>query len=96
MNAFYCDTSATGIDQAISFLGLPGGKLWEKSFSNYSPKMCELIASVVNGLLKRSLEVEITTAICEKLINEKYSEEQIKKETQGFFAGDNEKHSLHN
>ena len=79
MAAFYCDTGAAGIDQAISFLGLPGGKSWEKSFSNHSPKMCELIISVVNRVVKRSLEGEITAKNCEKLINETYLEEQIKK-----------------
>ena len=90
MTAFYCDTGAVGIAQAVSLLGLPGGKSWEKSLSNHSSKMCKLITSVVNGVVKRSLEGEITATICENLINEKYSEEKIKKETQAFFVGDNE------
>ena len=33
MAAFYCGTGAADIAKAISFLGLPGGKSWEKLFS---------------------------------------------------------------
>ena len=49
--ALYCDTSTSGIAQAILLLELPSGKSCEKSFSNYSPKMCELITSIVNGVV---------------------------------------------
>ena len=49
--------------------------------------MCSLIISVVNGVIKSSLEGEIKATI-EEILAEKYSEEEIKKATQAFFAGD--------
>ena len=87
MAAFYCGTGADDIAKATSFIGIPGGKSWERSFSNYSPRMCSLIISVVNGVIKSSLEGEIKATI-EEILAEKYSEEEIKKATQAFFAGD--------
>ena len=35
MAEFYCGTGAADIAKAISFLGLPGGKFWEKLVSKY-------------------------------------------------------------
>lgn len=85
MTAFYCGTGAADIAKVGSFLGLPGGKSWEKSFSNYSPKMCKLITSVVNGVVANSLKAEIEATIREKLNDEKYTDNEIKKQ---------QKHSL--
>ena len=88
MAAFYCGTGAADIAKAISFLGLPGGKSFERSFSNHSPKMCKLITSVVNGVVRSSLKAEIEETIREKLNDEKYTHEQIKKATKAFFDND--------
>ena len=93
MAAFYCGTGAADIAKAISFLGLPGGKSWEKSFSNHSPKMCNLITSVVNGVVKMSLVAEIEVTIAEKLKDEKYPDGEIKKATKAFFDKDKKKHT---
>ena len=88
MAVLYCRTGAADIAKAISFLGLPGGKSWEKSFSNHSPKLCKLITSVVNGVVKMSLVAEIEATIEEKLKCEKYTNEAIKKTTNTFFEKD--------
>ena len=82
---FYCGTGAAGIAKAISFLGLSGGKSWEKSFSNHSPKLCKLITSVVNGVLKTRLVATIEAIIKEKIKCEKYTDYEIKKATNTFF-----------
>ena len=51
MAAFYCGTGGADIAKAVSFLGIPGGKSWEKAFVRHSPKMCDIISSVVNGVI---------------------------------------------
>ena len=94
MASFYCGTDAADIAKTTSFIGIHGGKSWERSFSNHSPKMCSLIASVVNGAINSSLEGEITATIEDKLEG-KYSYTAIKKVTQAFFVyGDSNIHDL--
>ena len=90
MAAFYCGTGAADIAKAVSFLGLSGGKSFERSFSNRSPKMCKLITSVINGLVRNSLKAEIEETIREKLNDEKYTNEEIKTATKAYFDKDEE------
>ena len=90
MAAFYCGTSGADIAKALSFLGIPGGKLWEQAFTRHSPKMCEIISSVVNGEIRKSLEEEIRVTIREKLLGIKYTNDQTDKATTAFFAGDDD------
>ena len=49
--------------------------------------MCSLIIPVVNGVIKSSLEGEIKATI-QEILEEKYSEEEIKEATHAFFTGD--------
>ena len=88
MAAFYCGTGAADIAKAISFLGLPGGQSFERSFSNHSPKLCKLITSVVDEIVKMSLVAEIEATFEEKLQCEKYTYDEIKKATKAFFEKD--------
>ena len=55
MAAFYCGTGGADIAKALSFIGIPSGKSWEQAFTRHSPKMCEIISSVVNGEIRKSL-----------------------------------------
>ena len=87
MAAFYCKTGPDDIAKVTSFIGIPSEKSWERSFSNHSTRMCSLIISVVNGVIKSSLEGEIKIII-QEILEEKYRQEEIKKATQAFFAGD--------
>ena len=61
--AFNCGTGAEDIAHCASFLGVPGGESWERSFSRYSPKFCMLIISVVNGVIASILRNEIVAII---------------------------------
>lgn len=56
MAAFYCGTGGADIAKAISFLGVPGGKSWERAFVRQSPKTCNIISSVVNGVIRKNLQ----------------------------------------
>ena len=88
MAAFYCGTGGQDISKALSFLGIPSGKSWEQAFTRHSPKMCDVISSVVNGVIRQSLEEEIKTTIREILVENKYTNEQIDTATTAFFAKD--------
>ena len=88
MAAFYCGTGGQDIAKALSFLGIPGGKSWEQAFTRHSPKMCDIISSVVNGVIRQSLEEEIKITIREILVTNKYTNEQIHTATTAFFAKD--------
>ena len=77
MAAFYCCTGGADIAKAVSFLGVPGGKSWEKAFTRHSPKMCDIISFVVNIVIIKSLEEEIRIIIREKLVKSKYTNEQM-------------------
>ena len=54
MTAYYCGTGGDDIAKCGSFLGVSGGKSWERSFSRHSPRMCKLIISIVNGVIEDS------------------------------------------
>ena len=88
MAAFYCGTDGQDIAKALSFLGILGGKSWEQVSTRHSPKMCEIISSVVNGEIQKSLEEEIRVTIREKLLKSKYKNDEIDKAITAFFAGD--------
>ena len=88
MAAFYCGIGDKKIAKALSFLGIPGGKLWEQVFTRHSLKMCDIIYSVVNGGIRQNLEDEIKITICEILVKNKYTNEQIDTATTAFFAKD--------
>ena len=90
MAAFYCGTGAGDIGNVASFLGISGGKSWERSFGNHAPKMCKLITSVVNGVIATSLKNEIRATIKYELEKAKYSTEEIDKAINAFFSNDHE------
>ena len=52
--------------------------------------MCEIICSVVNGEIQKSLEEEIRVTIREKLLKSKYKNDEIDKAIAAFFAGDDD------
>ena len=89
MAAYYYGTCGEGISNIGSFLGVPSGKSWERSFSRHSPKMCKLILSIVDEIIDNSLKEEIIATIDEKLAST-MSKDEIKKATKAWFDKDNE------
>ena len=85
MAAFYCGTGAKDIAHCTSFLGVPGGKSCERSFSRHSPKMCKLITSVINGVIAVSLRNEIVVTIAAKL-SQMMTEGEMKISTAAYFT----------
>ena len=75
MADFYCGTGGQDIAKALSFLGILSGKSWEQALTRHSPKMCDIISSVVNKVIRKSLEEEIKITIREKLVENKYTNE---------------------
>ena len=67
MSSFYGGTGGQDIANFGSFLGVPGGKSWERAFSRHSPSMCKLIISVISDVMHASLKAEIIATITEKL-----------------------------
>ena len=80
MAAFYCGTGATDIADTIPFLSISGGKSWEISFSNHSPKMCDPISSVDSGVISRKLKGKIESMIRDIFLESKYSNTKLKKQ----------------
>ena len=92
MAALYCGTGGVDIVNVGSFLGIPGGKSWERSFSRYFPIICNLLRSVVSGLIDTSLRGKIIATITDKL--SALSKDEIKKATAAYFA--NKTKNMHN
>ena len=87
MAVFYYGTGGADIVKTTLFIKISGGKSWERSFSNHSPKMCKLIISVVNGAMSKSLEGEILAIIEKKMLENKYNADEIKRQHEPSSAG---------
>ena len=83
--SFYIGTGGMDIGLVNSCQGIAGGKSWEKTFYNHSPKICKGIMNVVNATLDANLKEEIDLTIQEKL-EDKYSTSEIASLTRKYHA----------
>jgi hypothetical protein len=83
--SFYIGTGGMDIGLVNSCQGIAGGKSWEKTFYNHSPRICKAIMKVVEDTLATNLIEEIDLTIAAKLAG-KYSESEIVSLTQKFHA----------
>ena len=63
--SFYIGTGGMDIGLVNSCQGIAGGKSWEKTFYNHSPRICKGIMNVVNATLDANLKEEIDLTIQE-------------------------------
>ena len=73
--AFYLGTGGYDIGAMACFLGLPGGRSWERTFHRHSKKIHTEIISVTNTIMAKAFEDEVIATIREKLENELESDE---------------------
>ena len=83
--SFYIGTGGMDIGLVNSCQGIAGGKSWEKTFYNHSPKICKGIINVVNATLDANLKEQIDLTIEEKL-EDKYSASEIASLTRKYHA----------
>ena len=77
MASFYCGTGGNDIAKAASFLGVPGGKSWERSFSRHSPQVSSIIGEVTTKLIDTALIDEIKATLVEKLKGSDHDREKV-------------------
>ena len=59
MSAYYTSSGGHDIGNVTSFLGLLGGKSWEKTHHRHSPKMAKHIIKVAEDTMRNVLDKEI-------------------------------------
>ena len=74
--AFYLGTGGYDIGAMACFLGIPGGRAWERTFHWHSAKIHTTIMSVTERILENSFEEEVIATIRGKL-KDKYTSEEI-------------------
>ena len=67
MSAYYTGTGGFDIGNVTAFLGIPGGKSWERTYHRHSPSMTKLIMKVAEDAMLGALDDEIEATIREKL-----------------------------
>ena len=73
--AFYLGTGGYNIGAMACFLGLPGGRSWERTFHRHSKKIHTKIISVTNSIMAKAFEDEVIATIREKLKDELENDE---------------------
>ena len=76
LSCFYHGTGTSDIGSGVSFLGVPGGLLFDRTANNHSEYVNSQISSVCQAIIKEGLTSKIKTIIKHRLVNE-YSEEEI-------------------
>ena len=87
MSAYYTGTGGFDIGNVTAFLGIPGGKSWERTYHRHSPSMAKHIIQVANDSMGGALNEEIKATIREKLEGI-YEKEKIDGAITAWFAKD--------
>lgn len=59
LSSFYIGTGGQDVASVANFLGVPGGRNWEREFTRKSPRLAKAIIDTVNGIVEASLLDEI-------------------------------------
>jgi len=89
MSAFYIGTGGFDIGNVTAFLGIPGGKSWERTYHRHSSSMTKHIMKVAEDEMRGALNEEIEATIRDKL-DGKMDDEEIDNAVKAWFAKDDE------
>ena len=89
MSAYYAGTGGSDIGNVSAFLGIPGGKSFERTYHRHSPSMTKHIMKVAEDAMLGALNDEIEASIREKLDGE-MDDDEIKKAANAWFKNDKE------
>ena len=78
--AFYIGTGGYDIGSVASFLGVPGGRSFERTFHRHSRTLHSTIMGICKDVMKDAFYDEVAATIRDKF-GEKYSNEEIEKYT---------------
>ena len=88
MSAYHPVTGGFDIGNISAFLGIPGGKSWERTYHRHSPRMTKHIMKVAQDAMLGALHEEIEATMREKLDGKKYDDDKINKAVKALFAKD--------
>ena len=78
--AFYIGTGGYDIGSVASFLGVPGGRSFERTFHRHSKFLHSTIMRICKDATKKAFYEEVAATIKDK-IGDKYSDDEIKNHT---------------
>ena len=77
MVLFCCGTGPYDVAKAVLFLGIPGGKSWERSFSRHSPYISSIITEIATQLVDTTLIDEIRATLKDKLKESDHNNQKV-------------------
>jgi len=75
--SFYLDTGGYDIGALTFFLGIPGGRSWERTFHRHSELIHDTVMYVADDIIKKVYDEEIAAKIRKELKDDEYTEVEI-------------------
>ena len=75
--SFYLDIGGYDIGVLTCFLGIPGGRYWERTFHRHSELIHDTVMFVADDIMKKAYDEEIAATIRKELKDDKCREVEI-------------------